>query len=170
MGGDRRPDAPRTWKIQDGCNNRCSFCIIPFVRGRSRSLPLADVLKQIRGLSQAGYREVVLSGINLAAMVRRDLDTERGGKCGFAQLIRSILEETPIERLRLSSVEPMDFTDDLLDLMASSPRIAKHIHAPLQSGSIASSASCTANIILTITATASRPPSRGCRTPPLART
>ena len=121
-------------KIQDGCNNRCSFCIIPYVRGRSRSLPLADVLKQIRGLCQAGYREVVLSGINLGRY-GRDLDRGGGGKLRFAQLIRAILEETSVERLRLSSVEPMDFTNELLELMASSSRIAKHIHAPLQSGS-----------------------------------
>ena len=121
-------------KIQDGCNNRCSFCIIPSVRGRSRSLPPGDVLKHVRTFCEAGHREVVLSGINLGRY-GRDLDTERGGKMRFAQLIRAILEETPIERLRLSSVEPMDFTNELLDLMASSPRIAKHIHAPLQSGS-----------------------------------
>jgi len=125
--GDRtRP----TLKIQDGCNNRCSFCIIPSVRGRSRSLPPADVLRQVRTLCEAGYREVVLSGINLGRH-GRDL----AERIRFAQLIRMILEETPVERLRLSSVEPMDFTDELLDLMAGSPRIAKHVHAPLQSGS-----------------------------------
>lgn len=125
--GDRtRP----TLKIQDGCNNRCSFCIIPSVRGRSRSLPPQQVLRQIRALCTAGYREVVLSGINLGRY-GRDL-TER---VRFARLIRLILDETPIERLRLSSVEPMDFTDELLDLMAGDSRIAQHIHAPLQSGS-----------------------------------
>ena len=121
-------------KVQDGCNNRCSFCIIPYVRGRSRSLPLADVLNQIRGLSQAGYREVVLSGINLGRY-GRDLDRGGDGKLRLARLIRAILKETSIERLRLSSVEPMDFTDELLELMTSSSRIARHIHAPLQSGS-----------------------------------
>ena len=117
-------------KVQDGCNNRCSFCIIPSVRGRSRSLPLSSVLEQVGSLCQAGYREVVLTGINLGRY-GRDLPA----KISFPQMIRAILEETPIERLRLSSVEPMDFSNALLDLMASSPRIAKHVHAPLQSGS-----------------------------------
>src|SRR5580693_1860820 len=117
--GDRtRPNL----KIQDGCNNRCSFCIIPFVRGRSRSAPADQVVQQVRNLA-ARYREVVLSGINLG----------RWGK--LTDLIRTLLAETAIERLRLSSVEPMDWSDDLLGLVASSPRIAKHVHAPLQSGS-----------------------------------
>ena len=125
--GDRtRP----TLKIQDGCNNRCSFCIIPFVRGRSRSLPPPDVVRQVRALSDAGYREVVLSGINLGRY-GRDL----AERIRFARLIRMILDETPLERLRLSSVEPMDFTEELLDLMAGDSRIAQHVHAPLQSGS-----------------------------------
>jgi len=117
--GDRtRPNL----KIQDGCNNRCSFCIIPFVRGRSRSAPAEQVVEQVRNLALR-YREVVLSGINLG----------RWGR--FTELIRTLLADTAIERLRLSSVEPMDWKDELLELMAASPRIAKHVHAPLQSGS-----------------------------------
>jgi len=124
--GDRtRPNL----KIQDGCNNRCSFCIIPFVRGRSRSAPAGQVVDQVRALA-ARYREVVLSGINLGRWGR-----EPGSRLRLADLVRLLLAETPIERLRLSSVEPMDFSDDLLNLMADSPRIAKHVHAPLQSGS-----------------------------------
>jgi threonylcarbamoyladenosine tRNA methylthiotransferase MtaB len=118
-------------KIQDGCNNRCSFCVIPYVRGRSRSLPFREVITQVRSLSEAGYQEVVLSGINLGRY-GRDFG-ER--KLHLAPLIQALLDETPIARLRLSSVEPMDFTNELLDLMARSPRIAKHVHAPLQSGS-----------------------------------
>ena len=125
--GDRtRPNL----KIQDGCNNRCSFCIIPQVRGRSRSLPPAEVIRQVQVLCERGYREVVLSGINLGRYGRDLAERMR-----FAELVRRILDETPLERLRLSSVEPMDFTDELLDLMAASPRVAKHVHAPLQSGS-----------------------------------
>jgi threonylcarbamoyladenosine tRNA methylthiotransferase MtaB len=124
--GDRtRPNL----KIQDGCNNRCSFCIIPFVRGRSRSLPADQVVGQVRDLA-ARYREVVLSGINLGRWGR-----EPHGTLRLADLIRRLLNETPIERLRLSSIEPMDWSDDLLRLAATSPRIAKHVHAPLQSGS-----------------------------------
>ncbi len=123
--GDRtRPNL----KIQDGCNNRCSFCIIPFVRGRSRSAPAGQVVDQVRALA-ARYREVVLSGINLGRWGR-----EPGSTMRLAGLIRLLLAETDVQRLRLSSVEPMDFSDDLLELMASSPRIADHVHAPLQSG------------------------------------
>jgi threonylcarbamoyladenosine tRNA methylthiotransferase MtaB len=124
--GDRtRPNL----KIQDGCNNRCSFCIIPFVRGHSRSLPADRVVEQVRGLA-ARYREIVLSGINLGRWGRGP-----GGSMRLVGLIRRLLAETDVERLRLSSVEPMDFSDDLLGLMTESARIAKHVHAPLQSGS-----------------------------------
>jgi threonylcarbamoyladenosine tRNA methylthiotransferase MtaB len=123
--GDRtRPNL----KIQDGCNNRCSFCIIPFVRGRSRSAPADQVVGQVRDLT-ARYREVVLSGINLGRWGR-----EAGSSMRLADLLFRLLAETPIERLRLSSVEPMDWSDELLDLVATSARIAKHVHAPLQSG------------------------------------
>ena len=124
--GDRtRPNL----KIQDGCNNRCSFCIIPFVRGRSRSAPADSVVEQVRRLAEK-YKEVVLSGINLGRW-GRDLDY----KLRLVHLVRRLLNETAIERLRLSSVEPMDFSDELLALMTESPRIADHVHAPLQSGS-----------------------------------
>jgi threonylcarbamoyladenosine tRNA methylthiotransferase MtaB len=124
--GDRtRPNL----KIQDGCNNRCSFCVIPFVRGRSRSAPAEEVLKQVRGLAER-YREIVLSGINLGRWGR-----EPGSAMRLADLIRRLLAETGVARLRLSSIEPMDWSDDLLSLVAESPRIAKHVHAPLQSGS-----------------------------------
>jgi threonylcarbamoyladenosine tRNA methylthiotransferase MtaB len=124
--GDRaRPNL----KIQDGCNNRCSFCVIPYVRGRSRSMPAEQVLEQVRGLAR-NYREVVLSGVNLGRWGR-----EPGSAMRLVGLVRRILGETPVERLRLSSVEPMDFSDELLGLMAKSDRIAKHVHAPLQSGS-----------------------------------
>jgi threonylcarbamoyladenosine tRNA methylthiotransferase MtaB len=124
--GDRtRPNL----KIQDGCNNRCSFCIIPFVRGRSRSAPAEQVVEQVRNLSR-NFREVVLSGINLGRWGR-----EPGSVMRLAGLVRRLLDETEIERIRLSSVEPMDFSDDLLMLMAGSSRIAQHVHAPLQSGS-----------------------------------
>ena len=124
--GDRtRPNL----KIQDGCNNRCSFCIIPFVRGRSRSARPQQVVEEVQTLA-AKYKEVVLSGINLGRW-GRDLEEQ----VRLADLVRRLLDETAVERLRLSSVEPMDFSDDLLGLMAASPRIAKHVHAPLQSGS-----------------------------------
>jgi threonylcarbamoyladenosine tRNA methylthiotransferase MtaB len=116
-------------KIQDGCHNRCSFCIIPFVRGKSRYAGADQIVDQVRALSTK-YKEVVLSGINLGRWGRESGSTKR-----LPDLLRRLLDETPIERLRLSSVEPMDFSDDLLGLMAETPRIAKHVHAPLQSGS-----------------------------------
>ena len=116
-------------KIQDGCNNRCSFCIIPFVRGRSRSARVDDVIEQVRHLASR-YAEVVLTGINLGRWGR-----EPGSKLRLADLVSMLLEHTDVARLRLSSVEPMDWSDDLLTLVADSPRIAKHVHAPLQSGS-----------------------------------
>ena len=132
-------------KIQDGCDNRCSFCVIPYVRGQSRSLGPERIIDEVKALIRAGYREVVLSGINLGRW-GRDLPThvgtaalgrpgERSSPVSFADLIRVILAETPLEKLRLSSVEPMDWADDLISLMASSPRIAKHAHVPMQSGS-----------------------------------
>jgi threonylcarbamoyladenosine tRNA methylthiotransferase MtaB len=117
-------------KIQDGCDNRCSFCVIPFVRGRSRSLPTEVILREVEALEKAGYREIVISGINLGRWGRDFEKPER-----FPDLLREMLERSSIEKLRLSSVEPMDWTDDLIALMASSPRIAKHAHVPLQSGS-----------------------------------
>lgn len=124
--GDRtRPNL----KIQDGCNARCAFCIIPAVRGRSRSAPAEQVLEQVRRLASR-YQEIVLSGINLGRWGRDLPDRPR-----LEDLLRRLLDETEVRRLRLSSVEPMDWTDELLGLMAESPRIAKHVHAPLQSGS-----------------------------------
>jgi threonylcarbamoyladenosine tRNA methylthiotransferase MtaB len=117
-------------KVQDGCNNRCSFCIIPFVRGRSRSLQLDHVIRETDALVARGYREIVLSGINLGRWGR-----ELTPRMNFAAMLRAILENTPIEKLRISSVEPMDWSNELIELVASSPRIAKHAHVPLQSGS-----------------------------------
>lgn len=117
-------------KIQDGCDNRCSFCVIPFVRGQSRSLSTEGILREVEALEHAGYREIVISGINLGRWGR---DFERPE--GFPNLLRTILNHTSIEKLRISSVEPMDWSDELIGLMASSPRVAKHAHIPLQSGS-----------------------------------
>lgn len=123
--GDRtRPNL----KVQDGCSNKCSFCIIPSVRGRSRSASLQSVLEQVRHLSQH-YREVVLSGINLGRW-GRDLP----GSPRFIDLIESLLRNTGLQRLRISSVEPMDWSGELLGLIAREARIAQHVHVPLQSG------------------------------------
>ena len=141
-------------KVQDGCDNRCSFCVIPFVRGQSRSLEMQRIIGEVETLVAAGYREVVISGINLGRW-GRDLESASGyqlsasglssdavrepeaesRKPGLTSLIRAILSETSLEKLRISSVEPMDWSDELISLVASSPRIAKHAHVPMQSGS-----------------------------------
>jgi threonylcarbamoyladenosine tRNA methylthiotransferase MtaB len=117
-------------KIQDGCNNRCSFCVIPFVRGQSRSLHADEVLREVEALERAGYREIVLSGINLGRWGRDFSQPSR-----VEDLLQLVLERTGIEKIRISSVEPMDWSDALLECVANSPRIAKHAHLPLQSGS-----------------------------------
>src|SRR5882724_5151959 len=129
LGGEGNHTRP-TLKIQDGCDSRCSYCVIPFVRGKSRSLPPEMVLQEIQRLSESGFREIVLSGINLGTY-GRDLSP----RVEFEFLLRRILDETPVERLRISSIEPMDVTQDLVELFASTDRIAQHFHMPLQSGS-----------------------------------
>jgi threonylcarbamoyladenosine tRNA methylthiotransferase MtaB len=122
-------------KVQDGCDNRCSFCVIPYVRGQSRSLPLDQILREVDTLVRAGYREVVISGINLGRWGRDLAPGGNGRAFHFEDLVRAILNETPLEKLRISSVEPMDWSDELISMMAQSPRIAKHAHVPMQSGS-----------------------------------
>ena len=117
-------------KVQDGCDNRCSFCIIPSVRGQSRSMKLERVIAEANGLVAAGYREIVLSGINLGRW-GRDLQPQQR----FEQLLRALLEHTDIQKIRISSVEPMDWSDELIALVAGSRRMARHAHVPLQSGS-----------------------------------
>jgi threonylcarbamoyladenosine tRNA methylthiotransferase MtaB len=155
QGGESRHTRP-ILKIQDGCNNRCSFCVIPFVRGKSHSLPADTVIREIQKLTVAETspsvspllqqallpaapnlphqpshaREIVLSGINLGTY-GRDLSP----RVAFSDLIRRILDETPIERLRISSIEPLDVTEDLIELFAGTQRIAHHFHMPLQSAS-----------------------------------
>ena len=132
-------------KVQDGCDNRCSFCVIPYVRGQSRSSPLERVIAEVRTLVEAGYREVVISGINLGRW-GRDLGSSLCSVLSselkpttsdqrLIDLIRAILEQTSLQKLRISSVEPMDWSDALIELVASSSRVAKHVHVPMQSGS-----------------------------------
>ena len=117
-------------KIQDGCDSRCSFCVIPQVRGRSRSLAPDRVLEEIRKLAESGAREIVLSGIHLGSY-GRDLKP----RTELRELLQRVVDETPIERLRVSSIEPMDVTEDLIALFAACGRLARHFHMPMQSGS-----------------------------------
>jgi threonylcarbamoyladenosine tRNA methylthiotransferase MtaB len=117
-------------KIQDGCNNRCAYCVIPFVRGRSRSLPPDVVVAEVQKLVASGSREIVFSGINLGAY-GRDLSP----RATLSDVVYRILEETALDQLRLSSIEPQDVTEELISLVAASDRVAPHFHVPLQSGS-----------------------------------
>ena len=126
---DIRDDRTRpNLKVQDGCSNKCSFCIIPAVRGRSRSAPIESVVAQVNDLASR-YVEVVLSGISLGRW-GRDLPVKQR----LIDLLQAILSTTDVQRLRISSVEPMDWSAELLELFAAEPRIARHVHIPLQSG------------------------------------
>ncbi len=135
-GAQTRPNL----KIQEGCGNRCTFCVIPETRGPSRSLPAASVLRQVQGFVASGGNELVLSGINLGRW-GRDLQREPGGaRPSLAALVRQIFSTTALPRLRLSSIEPMDWDADLIALLrefaaSGSGRFARHAHLPLQSGS-----------------------------------
>jgi threonylcarbamoyladenosine tRNA methylthiotransferase MtaB len=120
-------------KIQEGCANRCTFCVIPQTRGPSKSLPRAAVMRQVEGFVAAGGKELVLSGINLG----RWGFSSGSGRETLAGLVCEILERTQLPRLRLSSIEPMDWTVELIGLMRDfgGSRLARHAHLPLQSGS-----------------------------------
>ncbi|MFA7330824.1 MAG: tRNA (N(6)-L-threonylcarbamoyladenosine(37)-C(2))-methylthiotransferase MtaB [Candidatus Delongbacteria bacterium] len=121
----------RAWlKIQDGCDVFCSFCIIPFTRGRSRSMRPEDVLEQARRLLEAGFRELVLTGVHIGDF-GRDLLPARS----LTWLCQNLLELPGLLRLRLSSIEPWDVDDELLRAMAADPRFCPHLHTALQSGS-----------------------------------
>ena len=127
----------RAWlKVQDGCDVFCSFCIIPFTRGRSRSMRPEEVLGQAARLLEAGYLELVLTGVHIGDygrdfLSRGDFPSRRD----LAWLCRQLLELPGIRRLRLSSIEPWDIGDDLLEAMAADPRFCPHLHTALQSGS-----------------------------------
>jgi len=136
-GAQTRPNL----KIQEGCGNRCSFCVIPQTRGLSRSLDAGRVLRQVEGFVAAGGNELVFSGINLGRW-GRDLPPAAAGAETTAPhtlpaLLRLVFHETALPRLRLSSIEPMDWDDELIALMAQfgGSRLARHAHLPLQSGS-----------------------------------
>lgn len=119
-----------TIKVQDGCNNFCSYCIIPFARGREKSVKASDVLKDVSNVVRDGGKEIVLTGINIGNYRDKDLN--------LAQLIMKILDETKIARLRLSSIEPQNFVDEFRILLTDnrySSRFCPHFHMSLQSGS-----------------------------------
>lgn len=117
-------------KIQDGCNSFCSYCIVPYARGRSRSMPMEDILSKIKELQTVGYKEVVLTGIDLGSY-GKDLSRKNGQ---LAELLFHIESRHLIERVRLSSIEPLEVNSDILQLIAESRMICHHFHIPLQSG------------------------------------
>ncbi len=118
-------------KVQDGCNATCAFCIIPTVRGPSRSLPPASVIGQVRDLVDRGFREVVFSGIHLGSY-GRDIEP----RCSLSELVQTTLDRVPtLQRLRLSSIEPLEVTAEIIDRVANDSRVATHLHVPMQSGS-----------------------------------
>ncbi|MDJ0819753.1 MAG: tRNA (N(6)-L-threonylcarbamoyladenosine(37)-C(2))-methylthiotransferase MtaB, partial [Desulfobacterales bacterium] len=116
-------------KIQDGCNAFCTYCIVPYARGRSRSLPMADVLDSIDELAAAGFHEVVLTGIHLGAY-GRDLSPP----AALPMLLHQIQDLTTIDRVRLSSIEPLELTAEIIETVADSEIFCHHFHVPLQSG------------------------------------
>ena len=118
-------------KVQEGCNEECTFCIVPQTRGRSRSRSARSVLDQVRQLVDGGYVEVVISGVHVGDY-GLDLSSQR---IGLPELLRRILEIPGLLRLRLSSIEPASVTEELIDLMAGESCFARHFHIPLQSGS-----------------------------------
>jgi threonylcarbamoyladenosine tRNA methylthiotransferase MtaB len=128
--GEMKSEKSRAFlKIQDGCNGFCSYCLIPYARGASRSVDQGTVLAEIKQLSESGYTEVVLTGIHVGDY-GEDLGTS------FANLLNAVCENTGIERIRISSLEPSELKPTLLDvLIRHKDRICDHFHLPLQSAS-----------------------------------
>lgn len=112
-------------KIEDGCNMSCSFCIIPYTRGRQTSRSIGEVTEEVRRLAEGGFREIVLTGVQISSY--------RSDDARLSDLVRVLLDETSVERLRLTSIAPWDFDPNLLDLVESG-RICRHFHLSLQSG------------------------------------
>ena len=119
-----------TLRVQTGCDERCSYCIIPKTRGRGRSRPLDDVLQDVQRIVDAGYKEIAITGVHLGSY-GRDLP----GLSSLTTLLRCLADWPADVLFRISSLEPMDCTPEILDIAATSPRIAPHFHLPLQHGS-----------------------------------
>lgn len=117
-------------QIQNGCNHRCTFCIIPYGRGNSRSVPIGEIYQQVRNVVEQGYQEVVFTGVDVT-----DYGLDLPGKPSLGQMIRRVLALVPeLPRLRLSSLDPVEIDDDLWDLIANEPRLMPHLHISLQAG------------------------------------
>ena len=116
-------------KVQDGCDNRCTYCIVPYVRGGSRSRCIASVVDHVRRKARAGFQEIVLTGVHLG-----DYHPDGDEKRDLGDLVATLLHETDIARIRVSSLEPEDFRLEWLELWEN-PRMCRHLHLPMQSGS-----------------------------------
>ncbi len=117
-------------QVQNGCNHRCTFCIIPFGRGNSRSVPLGEIVGQVRSLVDSGYKEVVLTGVDIS-----DYGKDLPGEPTFSQMLRRILNQVPeLPRLRISSIDAVEMDDGLFQLLAEEPRLMPHLHLSLQAG------------------------------------
>ena len=116
-------------KIQDGCNNFCSYCIIPYVRGTIKSRKKEDVIVEAKHLLSLGYKEIVLTGIHTGSY-GKDLSDYT-----FTDLVKDLLKLDDLYRLRISSIEESEITDELIDLLNTNEKLAKHLHIPLQAGS-----------------------------------
>jgi threonylcarbamoyladenosine tRNA methylthiotransferase MtaB len=116
--------------VQNGCDHRCTFCIIPFARGNSRSVPMGEVVRAVRNLCERGYREIVLTGVDLT-----DYGSSLPGRPRLGNLVRQILKHVPeLARLRLSSIDAVEADRDLLDALANESRLMPHLHLSLQAG------------------------------------
>jgi threonylcarbamoyladenosine tRNA methylthiotransferase MtaB len=116
-------------KIQDGCDARCSYCIVPYARGPSRSLPPGKIIEHLRVLEEKGFKEVVLTGIHIGSY---GLDLTP--PFPLERLLRQLEEEETPQRIRLSSIEPLDFSEDLVSILSQSRKVCPHLHIPIQSG------------------------------------
>lgn len=114
-------------KIQDGCNQNCSYCVVPLGRGRERSRPVMEILEEIRAVQENGYKEIILTGVHIGRY--------NNGNIGLSRLVKLILDKSEIPRIRLSSVEVNEIDADLIRLASENDRICPHFHIPLQSGS-----------------------------------
>lgn len=121
--------------IMRGCNNFCSYCIVPYTRGRERSRPVASILAELADLRAKGYREVTLLGQNVNSYNYRPEDEDEAAPVTFAGLLAAVAEAAPDMRVRFTTSHPKDMTDDILETIARYPNICHHIHLPVQSGS-----------------------------------
>jgi threonylcarbamoyladenosine tRNA methylthiotransferase MtaB len=122
-------------QVQNGCDHRCTFCIIPFGRGNSRSLPMDEAVAQARRLAERGYRELVLTGVDITSYGADLPGAPNLGGTRLGALVKRILKEIPeLARLRLSSIDSVEADDDLLDALANEPRLMPHLHLSLQAG------------------------------------